>query len=1172
MADSATLPGALRDEIVALLSPLVDAARQPAGVRMLMQALGRTAELGGRDDLRREIERIAALAQQIAALQPRTIDSWAGVQRVLELADALFAAIRGVEKLAQDPALAAQARDLGRDLVEQLLVMHVRARHPKLFRAACLLTLIDPAEVAPPQAMVLEGSRVVRPTWSADRLRRDRIDALLDRPLPALVEHYVPNRLDTAADAHECARRLFPLLRLLVHSLGLRCFEDRVTVGPSAAPAPAPPGEPNDADHFGDDDHGAGGELVEFPQPVPVDLAPYYERVQPRLVVVLPGLVSDGVPAPARFALAARVASARHPGGERGIVVELLGQLALNETRDGWRVKLEGEGKLPAFVLGPDGTTLAPGAEGSAALARLGIERVAAAGTPAFVWGPGKGTRLEVGALQISAELRTTARRDAMATLAIDAKTGALVVAPDDDGFLASLLPPEGLRVPFDLGLVWSSLTGLALRGSAGLEATIPVRRSVAGVTLDSVYLGLHARKGLVAGEVSISASASIGPIRALINRVGIEAHVTFPAQGGNLGVANIDPRVKPPSGVGLTIEGGVVEGGGFLSFDDEKGEYAGALYLDFQGTVAVTALGLINTRLPAGAPGYSLIVVVTAEKFRPIPLGFGFMLTGIGGVLGVHRTIHIEALQEAARGQTLDAVLAPKDVIANAAQYLGVLGQFFPPARDHHFFGPLVEITWQQLIRLKLALILEFGERSRLVVLGRITAILPRPDQDLVRLQANVVGGIDFDRRQAWLDAVLVDSRLANRFAITGEMRLRMRWDEQPFFALAIGGFHPAYAPPPGLESMQRAAIVLADSENLRLRSEAYFAITSNTVQFGSRVDLYAKEWKFSISGQAGYDVLVQFDPFHFVAGLYASLQLKAGSRSLFKVAFAGELSGPRPLRVRGKASFEILWWDYSVTFNTTLVSGEPPPAPPPVDVAALLREALARPASWSAALPGARERLVSLREESAPGQIRVHPSSTLTVKQNQVPLGVRITNYGDAKVVGGALEFRIRQVRVGTQSAAPVAVRDHFAPAQFRPMSDDERLTSPSFELLEAGVAIGAPAAQLGSAVSAAIEYEEIVLPTPEPKPNRRKVPMDADTAGRVARWRAVRRKASSYQTRPIPHAERSRVYKVVAKDDLARSAMPTEFATRTEALDAFARLPASQQAQLQIVSRWR
>jgi hypothetical protein len=193
--------------------------------------------------------------------------------------------------------------------------------------------------------------------------------------------------------------------------------------------------------------------------------------------------------------------------------------------------------------------------------------------------------------------------------------------------------------------------------------------------------------------------------------------------------------------------------------------------------------------------------------------------------------------------------------VIRIAPQFLSSLGVFFPATPEHHFFGPMAEITWgtPPLLTIKLALLFEFGVRTRLVVLGRITAILPRRDHDLVRLQMNVVGGIDFDRRQAFLDAALFDSRLVNRFAITGEMRLRMRWDDQPLFALAIGGVHPAYTPPPGLEQMQRAAIVFADSENLKLRSEAYLAITSNTVQFGARLDLYARASKFSVAGQAG-------------------------------------------------------------------------------------------------------------------------------------------------------------------------------------------------------------------------------------------------------------------------------------------------------------------------------
>ena len=68
---------------------------------------------------------------------------------------------------------------------------------------------------------------------------------------------------------------------------------------------------------------------------------------------------------------------------------------------------------------------------------------------------------------------------------------------------------------------------------------------------------------------------------------------------------------------------------------------------------------------------------------------------------------------------------------------------------------------------------------------------------------------------------------------------------------------------------------------------------------------------------GSLGYDVLIQFDPFAFVADFYASVQLKYHSHNLFKVKVEGELSGPRPLHIKGKATFEIFWCDFSVRFD---------------------------------------------------------------------------------------------------------------------------------------------------------------------------------------------------------------------------------------------------------------
>ena len=98
-------------------------------------------------------------------------------------------------------------------------------------------------------------------------------------------------------------------------------------------------------------------------------------------------------------------------------------------------------------------------------------------------------------------------------------------------------------------------------------------------------------------------------------------------------------------------------------------------------------------------------------------------------------------------------------------------LSSAFPARQGSYLLGILAKIGWltPSLILMDLALILEFGSRTRLLALGRITAQLPSPDNDLVRLNLEAMGVIDFDNGTAAIDAVLVDSRLAHKFPITG-------------------------------------------------------------------------------------------------------------------------------------------------------------------------------------------------------------------------------------------------------------------------------------------------------------------------------------------------------------------------------------------------------------------
>jgi len=663
------------------------------------------------------------------------------------------------------------------------------------------------------------------------------------------------------------------------------------------------------------------------------------------------------------------------------------------------------------------------------------------------------GTALTAGSISVS--IGAEARGSRMAVFAdVSVVDGKLSVAsPQEDGFLSSVLP-QGLPAPFSFMLRWSQ-DGLHFSGAAGLATTLPMNVRVGAVRVQSMTLEIKLAQDSLTAEASLAVSFKLGPAVLTLDRIGFYADAR--SANGNLGGADLDLRFKPPTGVGFSVDASVFTGGGYLSFDPEKQEYSGVVELQLCDKVAVKAMGLLTTRLPDGGKGYSLVLVIFVEGFTPIQLGFGFALTGIGGLLALNRTFNEEALRAGLKNHTLDSVMFPKDPIRNAPQIISNLNRVFPPAAGHHLFGPMVKISWgtPALITAEIGVVLELGARLRLLILAQIAAILPRRDHDLVRLQMDAIGMIDFDQGTASLDASLYDSRLLKKFVLTGDMAMRLKWEGSPNFALAIGGLHPAFNPPVNFPKLERITINLSAGDNPRIRCEAYFALTANTVQFGARAELYAAASGFSIQGEIGYDVLIQLDPFFFIAEFHAQLQLKRGSTNLFKVKVEGSLAGPRPLHLKGKATFEILWWDVTIRVDTTLVKGEKPPAPAPIEVLPLLKEALRHPDSWATQLSVGQRPLVTLNTRPGEAGIRLHPLGTLQVKENVVPLNMDLSRFGQA-IPAGERRFTITDVTVGDQQQVPRPVRDFFAPAQFLELTDDEKLSRPSFEPMDAGVAL--------------------------------------------------------------------------------------------------------------------
>ncbi|WP_326557645.1 DUF6603 domain-containing protein [Micromonospora sp. NBC_01796] len=576
--------------------------------------------------------------------------------------------------------------------------------------------------------------------------------------------------------------------------------------------------------------------------------------------------------------------------------------------------------------------------------------------------------------------------------------------------------------------------------------------------------------------------AAALGPVKLLAEGIGI---------GSN--AAGTALALKPPTSVGMSLAAGPVAGGGYLFVDEAAGQYAGALSLQFEA-VAVTAVGVLATRNPDGSPvrmpdgsdGFSLLVLVSAE-FTPIQLGFGFTLNGVGGLFGVHRTVNVEALRAGARTGSLNALMFPNDPVGRAAEVVATAGSVFPVAVGRYVLGPMARLGWgtPTLLTFDLGLVLELPAPMRLVVLGRLRMALPDDKHPLVKINMDVLGVIDFDAGEASIDASLYDSQVVG-FPISGDMAMRMSWGDRPSFALSAGGFNPRFQPPPNFPALRRLAIALSERNNPRLRLEAYLALTSNTVQFGARLEVYAEAAGFNVAGMLSFDALLQLAPLGFIADIAAAVALRRGSRELMAVSLQVTLSGPRPWRARGKARFKVLFVSASVAFDVSIGSRTPPPLPTPFDVGGELAQALGDPRNWTAQLPPRDEALVTLRRiDVADRQLLAHPLGAIAVTQQVAPLGLDINRYGTSPVTRAGA-FTIESVRFGDAGgSAGKATYEHFARAQFQDLTDDEKLSTPSFELMEAGRSFGAPEVKFDDAPPPPLPLgylEPIIVDRPE------------------------------------------------------------------------------------------
>lgn len=773
-----------------------------------------------------------------------------------------------------------------------------------------------------------------------------------------------------------------------------------------------------------------------------------------------------------------------------------------------------------------------------------------------WVIGAADSVHLEVAAFLLALEVGETV------SLRLNVGDAALVMPRDAMGFLGSLLPSEGARFGFDVDLVLDSSGRVSFAGGAGMTVTVPVNRSVLVLEVRSVTVAL-AIEGTDEGAAgTLRATAAFGlkfgtAFRVTVDAIGAKLAWTLPSSPdgdapivrGNLGPAgDLGLDFVAPRGVGISFDLGPVKGGGFLFLDQPRRTYGGALEASLNlcdKGIQIKAAGLLRET----DDGWSFVGIVSAQFDPAIEVFLGMTLNGVGGIVGINVAIDVEALRAGLHDGAVGRLLFPDDPVANAPAIVETLGAVFPPRRDGRVAGPMLQLGWgrpKSYVTLSVAVVLAFPSPALLAILGRLRVAAPDPDVALVDIKADFLGVITFEEPSVAFDASLVDSRVA-QFNLTGDMALR---GGGPGFMLSVGGFHPRFSPPANMPALRRVALDISPNAITKIRVEAYLAVTSNTFQVGLHAALDIDAGAASVHGWLDFDALVQWEPrFRFSIEIEIGLELRFGGRTMAGVSVELLLEGPGPWHAKGRASLHLFFFTVHAHFEVTWGELDPGETPPEVNASALVAQALSDDGAWKAIAPGA-DPLVTFREVQRE-QIGVHPYGQLSVRQQAVPLGVPVTRIGRSRVAGGTATVAVTPV-AGAPASTPTTGR--FAASQFQELSDDERLSRPSFESFQDGVAFGSAQTVISAAQVSTSSYETIFIPDERRHVGKLDLTLlahglDFGAISRSGLHRAALHDGTDQRVRVFDPA-----YRVVAADTLAASpAAPGAFGSAAAAFAA-------------------
>ncbi|WP_407451523.1 DUF6603 domain-containing protein [Fibrobacter sp.] len=588
-----------------------------------------------------------------------------------------------------------------------------------------------------------------------------------------------------------------------------------------------------------------------------------------------------------------------------------------------------------------------------------------------------------------------------------------------------------------------------------GLYVNIPINSDIdlKFVKFNNISLEIGGEKGNLIANLLTTFVVDLEGVVITFPEMGLGIKCNVLDSNFKPGSFKISPKFKFPSGLGISIDVEAVKGSGFVDWNEEKGRFFGQVELTILDKCGASGRILFTTG--KNNTPYSFSGALSVFFTPGIQLGMGFSLTAIGGSLGVNRGLNIDKLRDAVYDGTLTSVLLTKNIDKDIDKILANIDAYYPIHEGQMYFGFLGQITWGEILKADFGLFVQAPSPVAIIIAGNVAVKIENETaKKLIAINASFMGGYQSDKG-IFFDAHLYDSHIVG-IDLYGDVALRIYWaGDTKGFILSAGGFHPQYKPESGfnLPDMKRMGMKL-DYDILKMSLEAYFAITSNTVQFGTDFQMRIGWDKFGISGYAGFNALFQFHPFKFVVDMSAGLAVKVGSCTICSISLDFELGGPAQWHAKGTASFWVLFIKIKVSFNLTWGKKQIDDNRSRIDVLPLYTNAFNDRNNWKFISTDLVDNMVSMVEFDR-NDFVMQPSENIEFNQSAVPFYKKMDCYGEDNV-NDCNFLAVKEILVGGETVEYDSETNSFAPSLVNRLSEKEKLSKPSYEDMYSGFLI--------------------------------------------------------------------------------------------------------------------